>query len=316
MKLGRLGLMHKGQGGFTLVELLVAIAISGLITSGLTLTIFQVFSGNARNSSEMTVVRQVQNAGHFISRDVLMAQVVTPAEAVTVSWDQRESGDLGDEDRLYFAFSGDGGSTWSDNIEAFRGDDPPSSFSYTIPEEYLTASFKIRFYLEFNVSDEYAYLDNIAVSQGEFSDDCSNFIPNWDNGADWTISGGEFQGQGGSPNEDERTLTMTTNSLDLSSYQGFSSGFPLTLTWMEFGVDGDEHQVVYTLVGDELKREYYINSVLEATTFVAQYIDYIDSGQTICEFSDGVLTLTITASIGGYKPATETRTYEITPRPG
>jgi prepilin-type N-terminal cleavage/methylation domain-containing protein len=303
--------MNKGQGGFTLVELLVAIAISSLITSGLTLTIFQVFSGNARNSSEMTVVRQVQNAGHFISRDVLMAQVMTPAEAITVSWDQRESGDLGDEDRLYFAFSGDGGGTWSDNIEAFRNDDPPSSYSYTIPGEYLTASFKMRFYLEFNVSDEYAYLDNITISQGEFADDCSSFA-NWNNGAKWTILSGEFQGQG-SGTTDDLTLTMTTNSLDLSSYQGASSGFPLTLTWTGFGIDGDEYRVVYTLVGDELKREYYINSVLEATTFVAQYID---SGQTICEFSDGVLTLTITASIGGYKPATETRTYEITPRPG
>jgi len=312
MKLGRLGLMHKGQGGFTLIELLVAIAISGLITSGLTLTIFQVFGGNARNSSEMTVVRQVQNAGHFISRDTLMAQVMTPAEALIVSWDQHSEG-LENTDYFYFAFSGDGGGTWGNNIEAFQGDigSSPQSFSYTIPDEYSTASFKMRFFLECDSTADDVYIDNITISQGLFSDTCSNFS-NWNNGANWTIyNGDEFQGQG-SGTTAERTLTMTS-SLDLSSYQGASSGFPLTLTWMEFGIGGDEHQVVYTLVGDELKREYYINSVLEATTLVAQYID---SGQTICEFSDGVLTLTITASIGGYKPATETRTYEITPRPG
>ena len=311
MKLGMLGSINKNQGGFTLIELLVAIAISSLITSGLTLTIFQVFGGNARNSSEMTVVRQVQNAGHWVSRDVLMAQVMTPAEVIIVSWDQRSEG-LENTDYLYFAFSGDGGGTWSDNIEAFQGDigSSPQSFSYTIPDEYSTASFKMRFFLECDSTADDVYIDNITISQGVFSDECDNNFSNWDNGANWTWNGDEFQGQG-SGTTDDLTLTMTSN-LDLSSYQGASSGFPLTLTWTEFGIDGDEHQVVYTLVGDELKREYYINSVLEATTFVAQYID---SGQTICEFSDGVLTLTMTASIGGYKPATETRTYEITPRP-
>ena len=308
MKLGMLGSINKNQRGFTVIELLVAIAISGLITSGLTLTIFQVFSGNARNSSEMIVIRQVQNAGHWISRDTLMAQVVTPAEAVTVSWDQRESGDLGDEDRLYFAFSDDGGSTWSDNIEAFRDDDPPSSYSYTIPGEYLTNNFMMRFFLDFNVSGEYAYIDNITISQGVFSDDCSNFIPNWDNGANWTILSGEFQGQG-SGTTDDLTLTMT-GSLDLSSYQGSSSGFPLILTWTDW--EGAIHLVEYTITDGKIRRSHYVDGVPLVETLVAQYIN---SSQTSCQFSDGMLNLTITASIGGYKPASETRTYEITPRP-
>jgi hypothetical protein len=33
------------------------------------------------------------------------------------------------------------------------------------------------------------------------------------------------------------------------------------------------------------------------------------------EFTDDKLTLTVTATVGGFKPASETRTYEITPRP-
>jgi len=308
MMFRRLRFINKNQRGFTVIELLVAIAISGLITSGLTLTIFQVFGGNARNSSEMIVIRQVQNAGHWISRDTLMAQVVTPAEAVTVSWDQRESGDLGDEDRLYFAFSDDGGSTWSDNIEAFRDDDPPSSYSYPIPGEYLTNNFMMRFFLDFNVSGEYAYIDNITISQGVFSDDCSNFIPNWDNGANWTILSGEFQGQG-SGTTDDLTLTMT-GSLDLSSYQGSSSGFPLILTWTDW--EGAIHLVEYTITDGKIRRSHYVDGVPLVETLVAQYIN---SSQTSCQFSDGMLNLTITASIGGYKPASETRTYEITPRP-
>jgi prepilin-type N-terminal cleavage/methylation domain-containing protein len=151
----------------------VALAITGLLASGLGMTIFQIFSGNAQSSNQMTVVRQVQNAGYWISQDTLMALLVTPSGA---------------------------------------------------------------------------------------------------------------------------------------------TGFPLTLTWAEFGVDEDEHQVVYTLVGDQLKREHYTNRTInpdpDATTFIAQYIDSIS-----CQFAGGELTLTVSASVGGYRPASETRTYEVVPRP-
>jgi len=165
----RLGLIHKNQRGFTLVELLVAIAITGLITGGITMTIFQVFAGNARTSNHMTAVRQVQNAGYWISHDAQMARGVV-------------------------------------------------------------------------------------------------------------ITG--------------------------------VSGFPLTLTWTEY-VSGDEHQVVYTLVGDQLQREHYTNRATnpdpDATAIVAQYID---SANTSCAFSggsafslpDGDVTVdvfTITDAVGG-----------------
>jgi len=69
-------LIHKNQRGFTLVELLVAIAITAFITGGITMVIFQVFSGNARSSNHMIAVRQVQNAGFWISQDAQMAQTV------------------------------------------------------------------------------------------------------------------------------------------------------------------------------------------------------------------------------------------------
>ncbi len=92
----RLGLIHKNQRGFTLIELVIAIAITGLITSGITMTIFQVISGNARSSNHMIAIRQVQNAGYWVSHDAQMAQPqyintidnpVTPErELVTLSW--------------------------------------------------------------------------------------------------------------------------------------------------------------------------------------------------------------------------------------
>jgi len=171
-----LGLRNKDQRGFTIIELLVALAITGLITGGVTMTIFQVFAGNARTSNHMTAVRQVQSAGYWISHDAQMAQSVAP--------------------------------------------DPGAS------------------------------------------------------------------------------------------------GFPLTLTWTEYGVDGDEHQVVYTLASNKLQREHYTNRATnptpDATTFVA---DHIDTANTSCALDGSKLTLTVTASIGGFKPASETRVYEIVRRP-
>ncbi len=174
----RLKLIHNYQRGFTLIELLVVIAITALITGGITMSIFQVLNVSARSSNHMVAVKQVENAGHWISRDTLMAQIVDT----------------------------------EDDAET--------------PETEL-----------------------------------------------------------------------------------------VTLTWAEYN-DGDEHQVVYTIVDDELKREHYTNSVLDATTMVAQYID-TDPTKTNCVFTSGKLTLTVTATLGGWpESATETRVYEIIPRPG
>ena len=74
----RLGLINKNQRGFTLAELIVALAITGLITGGITMSIFQVFDINTRSNNHMTAVRQVQNAGYWISHDAQMARDVAP----------------------------------------------------------------------------------------------------------------------------------------------------------------------------------------------------------------------------------------------
>jgi len=84
---------------------------------------------------------------------------------VTVSWEQRTNNRVDDDDTLYFAFSADGGSTWSENIIAFSGDNPPDSFPpYPIPNDYLTDNFIMRFFLDFNNTNEYCYIDNITIS--------------------------------------------------------------------------------------------------------------------------------------------------------
>jgi len=182
----KLGIINKDQRGFTLVELMIAIAISALIIGGLTLTIFQLFGGHARSSSEMTVIRQVQNAGYHISHDAQMAQIVN------------------------------------------TDDDP------------------------------------------------------------------------------ETTEIIELVTLTWTKY----------LVWTPEEVITEEHQVVYAINDGALKREHYIKAegaedfVLDATTFVAEYISSIS-----CYYAGDKLPVTVTASVVGFKPQSETRIYEAKPRP-
>ena len=174
-------LIHKDQCGFTMIEMVIAIAIVGLIAGGITMTTFQVLEGSARSSNHTIAVRQVHNAGYWVSRDAQMAQSVS------------------------------------------TGDDPPGT------------------------------------------------------------------------------------------------GFPLTLIWTDYGVGGDEHQVVYTLLADnKLKREHYTNrfEVPEPEPAIAIVAQFIDLSGTSCQLTGDVLVLTVTATVGtDSQEASETRTYEITPRP-
>ena len=91
--------INRNQKGFTLIELMIAMAISGIITGSVTMTIFQVVDSSSRTSNHMTAVRQVQSAGYWVSHDALMAQDLVLAD---------ESVDDPDGSRFPFTL------TWSD----------------------------------------------------------------------------------------------------------------------------------------------------------------------------------------------------------
>ena len=67
---------NKSQKGFTLNELLIALAITGVIGGTITMSIIQLVSVNAQNTSRITALKQVENATYWISRDAQMAQTV------------------------------------------------------------------------------------------------------------------------------------------------------------------------------------------------------------------------------------------------
>ncbi|MDH4269782.1 MAG: prepilin-type N-terminal cleavage/methylation domain-containing protein [Dehalococcoidia bacterium] len=86
----RFRIMHDDRGGFTLLELIIAIAIAALITAGITAAIMQILTINHRASNHMVVVRQVQQAGKEVSKDTLQSQNVTYSESsgfnLTLAW--------------------------------------------------------------------------------------------------------------------------------------------------------------------------------------------------------------------------------------
>lgn len=68
--------MKRGQKGFTLVEVLVVVAILGVIAVPLAYTTITLLTNPARSNDENVVLQQVRNVGDWISRDVQMAKNV------------------------------------------------------------------------------------------------------------------------------------------------------------------------------------------------------------------------------------------------
>ncbi|MFP3975511.1 MAG: PulJ/GspJ family protein [Chloroflexota bacterium] len=69
--------MMGNQSGMTLVESLIAIAISGLIASALGTAVFQLVTFSERGTDEMTAVHNIQNAARWVSRDCQEASNAT-----------------------------------------------------------------------------------------------------------------------------------------------------------------------------------------------------------------------------------------------
>jgi len=70
----------KRQRGFTLVEVAVSIALTGLIGLGAAVTIAQVSTTTARNTDYTTLSQQTMNAVHWVGQDIQMAQTITGAD--------------------------------------------------------------------------------------------------------------------------------------------------------------------------------------------------------------------------------------------
>lgn len=93
----RLKALIKKQTGLTLIELLIALTITGIVTATSTLIIFQVFDGEARSNNHLDAISRVQNAGRQISLDAGMAQTSEwtdgdfPLKLTWIDWEDNET---------------------------------------------------------------------------------------------------------------------------------------------------------------------------------------------------------------------------------
>ncbi len=89
-----------------------------------------------------------------------------------------------------------------------------------------------------------------------------------------------------------------------------SAGFPVSFSWVEW--DNSIHNVSYVLQDGQLHRNASVSGV-EQSIMVADYMD-INPDKTNCQYVNGVFTLKLTVSIGGFRPASETRTMQVISR--
>ena len=89
----------RDRKGFSLIELLVALAISSVLLAAISTAIVQLITFSKGNANRMTAIGQVQNVGYWVKRDAVTAQQVmlddpqTPvSEFITLQWTDWDGG--------------------------------------------------------------------------------------------------------------------------------------------------------------------------------------------------------------------------------
>jgi prepilin-type N-terminal cleavage/methylation domain-containing protein len=89
----------KGERGYTLLEILIAAAITGFLLTALGLAARQVLAVPERGNDQVTALHALQNAAHWVSRDGQTAKSASGGDSLTLT--------LPDDSSISYTVSGD-----------------------------------------------------------------------------------------------------------------------------------------------------------------------------------------------------------------
>jgi len=89
----------RGERGYTLVELIVTVAVTGLLTTALGLVVQQTVTVPERGNDQVSALHAVQNAVYWVSRDGQAAKAASGGSGLTLT--------LPDDSSVSYALSGD-----------------------------------------------------------------------------------------------------------------------------------------------------------------------------------------------------------------
>ncbi len=103
------------QKGFTLVELLLAVAILGLVVSVISISIIQIITGTERNNVKIIALADIEHAAAWLNQDLPMAQTtnlvfgnptdLVAGDTLTLSWTDYYGGEAITHQRQYYVSS-------------------------------------------------------------------------------------------------------------------------------------------------------------------------------------------------------------------
>lgn len=78
--------VKNSQKGFTLVEMLVVMAVGGMLLSGIVTAIFQTVNITAGSSTQITALENIRNSAYWLSKDVRMAASANLTDGLVLEW--------------------------------------------------------------------------------------------------------------------------------------------------------------------------------------------------------------------------------------